>query len=356
MSLTPNEPDSSSLAVKFPILKNWKTILISCLASMFEFYDFGILGFFTYEIGQALLPPNLTELEYNVWGYGLFWAGFSTRPIGGAIFGYISDNYGRKKAFRFSIITMALCTFATGCIPTYEAIGIFAPLILLFLRLIQGLSTGGEISSVFVYLYEIAPKHKRAFWMSLMVISSVGAFLATIIKITINHTLTDQQILTWGWRIPFWIGILLLFLGWWSKFALKRTPIFEQMISHEQSNDDDNDNNHNINTRSDSFFTLSGFVRHQREDDSQYDVLPQNPFTIACCYNFPITITFTFATALNHIIPYMFNVFLPDYLHSAAMHGWADDKAYQFNAYLMVTGSVVIVIVGVLTDKYGPLR
>ena len=148
----------NSLESKYPILKSWKTLVISCLASMFEFYDFGVLGFFTYEIGKSLLPPNLTEMEYNVWGYALFWAGFSTRPFGGALFGYIGDNYGRKKAFRLSIIAMALCTFLTGCIPTYSAIGIFAPIILLILRLIQGLSTGGEISSVFVYLYEIAPK------------------------------------------------------------------------------------------------------------------------------------------------------------------------------------------------------
>ena len=331
---TPVEADS--FASKYPILKNWKTIVISCLASMFEFYDFGVLGFFTKEIGQALLPSDLTEMEYNVWGYGLFWAGFFTRPFGGALFGYIGDNYGRKKAFRLSIITMALCTFATGCIPTYQVIGIFAPLILLLLRLIQGLSTGGEITSVFVYLYEIAPKHRRAFWMSLMVISSVGAFLATIIKIIINNTLTEQEINSWGWRIPFWFGILLLLLGWWSKYELKRTPIFEHMIHIERERDND--------------------MRHEREDNSQYEILPNNPFTIACCHNFPISITLTFATALNHIIPYMFNVFLPDYLHSVPMHGWSDYKSYQFNAYLMVTGSVVIVIVGINTDKYGPLR
>eukprot|EP01083_Nonionella_stella_P257982 882422_1 len=87
----------STMSDRWPILRNWKTILISCMASTFEFYDFGVLGFYTLEIGKALFPPDLTEVQYNVWVYGLFWVGFSTRPFGGALFGYISDIYGRKK-------------------------------------------------------------------------------------------------------------------------------------------------------------------------------------------------------------------------------------------------------------------
>ena len=199
--------------------------------------------------------------------------------------------------------------------------------------------------------------------MSLMVISSIGAFLATIVKITLNHTLTDEQILNWGWRIPFWFGILLLLLGWYSKSALKRTPVFEQMIHEERNRNVDQEELNNINgniqddnIRSDSDFTLSRYMRHQHDDNSQYEIIPKNPFTIACCHNFPLTITFILATAMNHLIPYLFNVFLPDYLDSVAMHGWSDEKSYQFNAYLMIIASALIIAVGVGTDKYGPMR
>ena len=91
---------------RYPILSNWRAILVSLLSSSFEFYDFGVLGFFTYEIGQALLPPDFNEVQYNLWIYGIFWCGFLTRPFGGALFGFIADKYGRKLAFRLSIITM----------------------------------------------------------------------------------------------------------------------------------------------------------------------------------------------------------------------------------------------------------
>eukprot|EP01083_Nonionella_stella_P099807 280747_1 len=316
----------ASLKERFPILKSWKTILISCLASAFEFYDFGVIGFFTSSIGAALFPP-LSELQYKHWVYALFWAGFCTRPLGGAFFGYISDKYGRKKAFRLSIISMAICTFITGCIPTYNTIG-------------------GEISAVFVYLYEVAPPHRRATWMSFIVISSVGAMFATLVKITIDQTLTEEQTLSWGWRIPFWIGILLALLGWYSKRALTHTPVFLQMVQETQT-DIDEDEERTI-TMADKFLRSSAYLK----SDSELE----NPFTVACCGNTERTIVFIFATALNQVTPFLLNIFLPDYLSKESMHGWADTRAYEFNAYLMIISAIWIVCIGFCTDKYGPLR
>lgn len=299
------------------------------MASMFEFYDFGILAFYKNEISAALFPPTLSPIQHTLCIYVLFWAGFATRPLGGGIFGHIGDVLGRKKALRLSIWMMAICTTLTGCIPTFRSIGYFSPILLLILRLCQGISTGGEISSAFVFIFESAPTDRRALWMSMLTVSSMGVFLALLMKLAIDHWCNEQQMIDeWGWRIPFWSGSLLSIIGLYSKWALEETPIFESIMETETAG------------------KMIGWS----------DVGEGMAFKVAFCDNLGISLVLIGASALNHMTPYLFCVFMPHYLKSAEMHGWSDQHAYRNNLFLMLIGCTAVLITGYASDRYGAFR
>lgn len=295
---------------------------------MFEFYDFAMLSFYADHIGSAVFPPSLSGTQHTLCVFGLFWAGFLSRPLGGGIFGHIADVLGRKRALRLSMFAIAASSFLTGCVPTYHSVGYLSPTLLLVLRLFMGMSIGGEVTSAFVFMFESAPSDRRALWMSFLTLSSMGVFLATLTRAAIDCALSEAQIAAWGWRLPFWNGIALCALGCYSKWALEETPIFGQIMETETAG------------------KMVGWT----------DVGDANAFKVAFCNHLGITLVVIGASALNHWTPYLFGVFIPQYLESEEMHGWSDHNSYRDNVVLMLIGCAAVIATGYVADQYGALR
>lgn len=181
-------------------------ILIGLIGNVMEWYDFAVYGYFAGVLGKLFFPSTDPGLSL-IASFGAFAAGFLMRPLGGLLFGRIGDALGRQAAMTLSVLAMAIPTVLMACLPTYDQIGIFAPLALVLLRIIQGLSVGGEYTSSLVYLAENSPENRRAFtaiWGSwgavfgMVLGSGVGLLTATL--------LGNEILEAWGWRIPFAIG------------------------------------------------------------------------------------------------------------------------------------------------------
>ncbi len=189
------------------------TILAGIMGNVLEWYDFAIYGFFAPILGKLFFPSEDPTTSL-IASFGAFAAGFMMRPIGGAIFGHIGDRIGRKRALNISVLLMAIPTFIIGILPTHAQIGMGAAVILVLLRMLQGLSVGGEFTSSIVYLAESAPKGKRGLFASTSLLGATGGILlGSLLGSMITGMLDEQQLLSWGWRIPFLLGILLAGVG-----------------------------------------------------------------------------------------------------------------------------------------------
>ena len=192
-----------------------KIIIIGLIGNMMEWYDFAVYGYFAMMIGKLFFPMTDPAVSL-IASFGAFAAGFLVRPLGGLVFGRIGDLVGRQKAMTLSVIAMAVPTVLMGCLPTYETIGIAAPILLIVLRIIQGLSVGGEYTSSLIFLAENAPKNRKAFTAVWGVWGgTAGILLGSGVGLLISSILTDDQLVNWGWRIPFAIGGLVALTGWW---------------------------------------------------------------------------------------------------------------------------------------------
>lgn len=189
------------------------TILAGIMGNVLEWYDFAIYGFFAPILGKLFFPSEDPTTSL-IASFGAFAAGFMMRPIGGAIFGHIGDRIGRKRALNISVLLMAIPTFIIGVLPTHAQIGMGAAVILVLLRMLQGLSVGGEFTSSIVYLAESAPKGKRGLFASTSLLGATGGILlGSLLGSMITGMLDEQQLLSWGWRIPFLLGILVAGVG-----------------------------------------------------------------------------------------------------------------------------------------------
>ena len=182
--------------------------------NILEWYDFAIYGFFAPVLGQLFFPAEDPTTSL-IASFGAFAAGFLMRPVGGALFGYIGDRVGRKRALNLSVLLMAVPTFLIGLIPTHAQIGMGAAVILVLLRMLQGLSVGGEYTSSIVYLAESAPEGKRGLFTSTSMMGAIGGILlGSFLGSIITGMLTEAQLQSWGWRIPFLFGILVAGIGY----------------------------------------------------------------------------------------------------------------------------------------------
>ncbi|MEY3882722.1 MAG: Proline/betaine transporter, partial [Pseudomonadota bacterium] len=192
-----------------------KIIIIGLIGNMMEWYDFAVYGYFAMIIGKLFFPMTDPAVSL-IASFGAFAAGFLVRPLGGLVFGRIGDLVGRQKAMTLSVIAMAVPTVLMGCLPTYETIGIAAPILLIVLRIIQGLSVGGEYTSSLIFLAENAPKNRKAFTAVWGVWGgTAGILLGSGVGLLVSSFLSDDQLVNWGWRIPFAIGGLVALTGWW---------------------------------------------------------------------------------------------------------------------------------------------
>ena len=203
-----------------------KNTIGGIFGNILEWYDFAVFGFLA-PIMSGLFFPVDDAMAGLIKTYGVFAAGYFMRPLGGVVFGYIGDKFGRKKALQLSIIMMAVPTVLVGCLPTHDQIGMYAALLLILLRLLQGISVGGELIGSVSFLVEIAPPDKKGIQGSWTLFSAVGGILFGSLVVTLlNNAIGHDAMQAWGWRLPFLTGIFILGIGVWLRRGLVESPEF----------------------------------------------------------------------------------------------------------------------------------
>lgn len=211
-----------------------KSILGTSLGNAMEWFDFGLYSYLAVTIGKVFFPEIDPSLRL-IYAFAAFSIAFLARPIGGYIFGMMGDRIGRKKVLAITLIMMALSTLSIGLIPSYETIGVAAPILLLLARLIQGFSTGGEYAGAMTYIAETTPDKKRGIMASFLEVGTLVGFSAGAGVVTLlTYFLGADAMVEWGWRIPFFIAAPLGFIGLYFRNHLDETPAFESMKKIEQ--------------------------------------------------------------------------------------------------------------------------
>jgi MHS family shikimate/dehydroshikimate transporter-like MFS transporter len=207
-----------------------RVALASFVGTAIEWYDFFIYGTAAALVfGQLFFPPNEDPLIGTLAAFATYAVGFAARPVGGVVFGHFGDRVGRKSMLVITILTMGLATFLIGLLPTYARVGIWAPVLLVVLRLIQGFSVGGEWGGAALMTVEHAPEGRRGYYGSwTMAASPAGAMLATG-AFALASGLPDEQFLAWGWRLPFLFSIVLVGVGLFIRLRILETPAFERI-------------------------------------------------------------------------------------------------------------------------------
>ncbi|HEX6374722.1 MAG TPA: MFS transporter [Allosphingosinicella sp.] len=204
-------------------------IFASTLGTVFEWYDFFIYGTLAAVIGKQFFPASSETAQFLL-ALASFGVGFGVRPIGAVLFGYLGDKLGRKYTFLVTITLMGVATAAVGLLPGYAAIGVAAPILLVFLRVLQGLALGGEYGGAAIYVAEHAPRRKRGFYTSFIQAGVIGGFLLSVAVVLISELFVDRgQWEAWGWRIPFLFSVVLLAISLWVRLKLKESPVFQAM-------------------------------------------------------------------------------------------------------------------------------
>lgn len=205
-----------------------KVIVASSLGTVFEWYDFYLYGALAVIISKQFFS-GVNDTTAFIFALMAFAAGFAVRPFGALVFGRLGDMVGRKYTFLITILIMGLSTFLVGVLPNYETIGVAAPVILVVLRLLQGLALGGEYGGAATYVAEHAPRDKRgAFTAWIQTTATMGLFLSLIVILT-TRLITGDDFETWGWRIPFLLSIALLAISLWIRLSLSESPAFVKM-------------------------------------------------------------------------------------------------------------------------------
>ena len=204
-----------------------KVVISALVGATIEWYDFFLYGVVAGIVFNKLYFPGSDPVISTLLAYSTFAVGFVTRPLGGVIFGHFGDKIGRKSMLVMTLMIMGIATFLIGLVPTYAQIGIAAPVLLLLLRIAQGIGLGGEWGGAVLMAYEYAPKEKRGFYASLPQIGlAIGLCLASGVVALLSSLLTDAQFLAWGWRIAFLISGVMVVIGMYIRLHVQETPEF----------------------------------------------------------------------------------------------------------------------------------
>ena len=204
-------------------------IAASSLGTVFEWYDFYLYGLLA-TILSAQFFSGVNETTGFILALAAFAAGFAVRPLGAIVFGRIGDLVGRKNTFLVTMAIMGLSTFLVGLLPSYASVGVAAPVLLVTLRMLQGLALGGEYGGAATYVAEHAPEHRRGLHTSfIQTTATLGLFAALLVVIATRTLLGEEAFASWGWRLPFLISILLLGVSMWIRLQLEESPVFRQM-------------------------------------------------------------------------------------------------------------------------------
>jgi MFS family permease len=207
-----------------------QVVAASFIGTTIEWYDFFLYGTAAALVFNKLFFPKAEPSSGTLLALATYGVGFAARPLGGIIFGHFGDRIGRKAMLVLSLLIMGVATFLIGAMPTYAQIGIWAPVILVLLRIAQGIGVGGEWGGAVLMSVEHAPKGRRGFfgsWPQMGV--PAGLFLSTVVFLIVQQTTSDEAFLSWGWRIPFLLSVVLIAIGLFVRLRLYESPAFQRV-------------------------------------------------------------------------------------------------------------------------------
>lgn len=224
-SAAPTTPDTGKKASSLR-----RVVTASMAGTVVEWYEFFLFATAaTLVFNLIMFPPADNPYTPVIQAFLTYAVGFVARPLGGIVFGHFGDKYGRKKLLQLAIILVGVATFLMGCLPTYDQIGIWATVLLVVLRFAQGFAVGGEWGGGVLLVAEHSPDHSRGFWASWpQAAVPIGNLLATIVLLVLNTVLSAEDFLAWGWRIGFWLSVVIVAIGYYVRTRITDAPIFEQ--------------------------------------------------------------------------------------------------------------------------------
>jgi MFS transporter, MHS family, proline/betaine transporter len=209
---------------------DYRTLALAALGGALEFYDFVIYVFLAPVIGRLFFPADMPEWLRLLQTFGIFSAGYLARPLGGILIAHFGDLLGRKRMFTLSIFLMAAPTLAIGLLPTYASIGIAAPVLLLLMRILQGIAIGGEVPGAWVFIAEHVPAQRFGFGIGTLTAGlTIGILLGSLLAGAINSIYAPEQVAAFAWRIPFIAGGLFGFVSVYLRRYLEETPVFQEL-------------------------------------------------------------------------------------------------------------------------------
>ena len=208
-----------------------RTAAAGLIGNVLEWFDYAVYGYFSSEIGQQFFSPSIDKADRDLMTFAVFWLGFAARPIGGLVLGLVGDRIGRRALLTISIGLMGFATLVIGCLPTYQTIGVAAPVLLILMRVIQGFSLGGEFTGSMVYTTELASPLIRGIVASS---TAAGTTLGFILGLScawgINSWLGHEAAAAWGWRLPFIGSVLLCVLGWFLRSGIHESEAGQKAV------------------------------------------------------------------------------------------------------------------------------
>ena len=207
-----------------------KVVGASMAGTVVEWYEFFLYGTAaTLVFGRLFFPDTGNELDGIIAAFATYAVGFLARPLGGVVFGHIGDKIGRKSLLQFSLILIGVSTFLMGCLPSFVSIGYWAPAMLVFLRFVQGFALGGEWGGAILLVTEHSPNRSRAFWGSFpQAAVPIGNLLATVVLLGLSALLSEEAFLAWGWRVAFWLSVVIIAVGYYIRTQVSDSPIFKK--------------------------------------------------------------------------------------------------------------------------------
>ena len=206
-----------------------RVALASMIGTSIEWYDFFIFGTASALVFGRLFFPTFSELAGTLAAFASFAVGFVARPVGGLVFGHFGDRIGRKTTLVLTLTIMGLATFAIGLMPTYDTIGVWAPILMVLLRFLQGLAVGGEWGGAVLMATEHSGHKRRGFFGSFAQMgSAVGGLMSTAMFLAMQQ-LPEDAFLSWGWRVPFLFSVVLVFVGLFIRLRIMESPVFAQI-------------------------------------------------------------------------------------------------------------------------------
>jgi len=215
-----------------------RVVAASMAGTVVEWYEFFLYATAaTLVFNKIFFPDNGNDLDNIIKAFLTYAVGFIARPIGGIVFGHFGDKYGRKHLLQVAIVLVGATTFLMGCLPTFNSIGYAAPILLIVLRFLQGFAVGGEWGGAVLLVAEHAPNKERGFWASWpQAAVPVGNLLATIVLLILSSTLSDEAFLAWGWRVGFWLSVVIVIVGYYIRTRVSDAPIFQEAKAELEQN------------------------------------------------------------------------------------------------------------------------